>query len=171
MRRCPQKASDIPQDGDANCTVTFGQFSEPSLLVPNLTSHDQESVLQELTQRLVSAGRIKNSTAFFEAALAREIQYPTVVGKEVVVPHVRSNDVLKLSVAVGMAADGVRWGSHGTARMVFLFAVPAAEAGKYLLLLSGLSRLISNKPIFAALQEATESEEMLRLLNEAHLPG
>lgn len=151
--------------------MTFGQFSEPALLAPKLPDGGQEGAVRELTRRLESAGRIQNAAKFLEAALAREMQHPTFVGRDVVVPHVRSGDVLRLSVAVGLAGEGIRWGKHETARVVFLFAVPLNEAGKYLLLLSGLSRLTQNRTAFAALQQAVQPEEMWRVLNEIRLPG
>ena len=77
----------------------------------------------------------------------------------------------KLPVAVGLAGEGVPWGRQETANVIFLFAVPLSEAGKYLLLLSGLSRLMQNEAALAALQAGTQPEEMWRVLNEIRLPG
>jgi len=151
--------------------MTFGQFSEPDLLVPRLPGDRQDAAIRELTRRLESTGRIQHADAFLKAALAREIQQPIFVDKGVVVPHVRSSDVVRLSVAVGLAEAGVAWGKHGAAHVVFLFAVPLTEAGAYLLLLSGLSRLMQNKAAFAALKHGTRPEEMWRALNEIRLPG
>ena len=151
--------------------MTFGHFSEPDLLAPKLPDDGQDGAIRELTRRLESTGRIRNAPSFLAAALARERQQPIFVGEGVVVPHVRSGDVVRLSVAVGLAGEGIPWGKHGTARVVFLFAVPLNEAGKYLLLLSGLSRLMQNEAAFAALQQGTQPEEMWRMLNEICLPG
>ncbi len=151
--------------------MTFGQFSEPELLAPQLPGGGQDGAMRELTRRLESAGRIQNAAQFLETALAREARQAMFVGQGVVVPHVRSSDVLRLSVAVGMAREGIPWVADKTARIVFLFAVPLDEAGRYLLLLSGLSRLMQNKAAFAALQQAAQPEEMWRVLNEIHLPG
>jgi len=150
---------------------TFGQFTEPDLLVPKLTGDGQECALGELTRRLESTGRIRNAAAFLKTALAREIQQPMFVARDVVVPHVRSSDVIRLSVAVGLAGKGVPWGRHGPAHVIFLFAVPLTEAGAYLLLLSGLSRLMQNEAAFAALQLGTQPEEMWRVVNNIYLPG
>jgi mannitol/fructose-specific phosphotransferase system IIA component (Ntr-type) len=151
--------------------VTFGQFSEPDLIAPRLPGGGQDGAIRELTRRLESTGRIQNAAAFLEAALAREKKQPMFMGNGVVVPHVRSSDVVRLSVAVGLAGEGVPWGGQGTARVVFLFAVALTEAGRYLLLLSGLSRLMQNEAAFTALQQGTQPEEMWRVLNEIHLPG
>jgi mannitol/fructose-specific phosphotransferase system IIA component (Ntr-type) len=150
---------------------TFGQFTEPDLLVPTLTGDGQEGVIGELSRRLEATGRIRNGAAFLEAALAREKQQPMFVGKGVVVPHVRGSDVLRLSVAVGLAGAGVPWGRQEMARIICLFAVPLTEAGAYLLLLSGLSRLMQNEAAFKALQQGTQPEEIWRVLNEIRLPG
>jgi mannitol/fructose-specific phosphotransferase system IIA component (Ntr-type) len=151
--------------------MTLGQFTETDLLAPTLPGGSQDGAIAELTRRLELTGRIQNATAFLKEALAREAQQPMFVGKGVVVPHVRSSDALKLSVAVGLAGNGVAWGGHGTANIVFLFAVPSTEAGKYLLLLSGLSRLMQDTAAFTALKVATQPEEMWRVLNEVRLPG
>jgi mannitol/fructose-specific phosphotransferase system IIA component (Ntr-type) len=151
--------------------MTFGQFTEPDLLVPKLAGDGQEAALRELTRRLESTGRIQNAPAFLTAALARESQQPIFVGPGVVVPHVRSSDALKLSMAVGLAGEGVPWGRHGIAKVIFLFAVPSKEAGTYLLLLSGLSRLMRDEAAFAALKKGTQPGEMWRVLDEICLPG
>jgi mannitol/fructose-specific phosphotransferase system IIA component (Ntr-type) len=151
--------------------ATFGQFTELELLAPNLPGGGPEGAIRELTRRLESTGRIRNAAAFLSAALAREIQQPMFMGQGVVVPHVRSGDALKLSVAIGLAGEGIAWDGHGTARVVFLFAVPLTEAGRYLLLLSGLSRLMQNKAAFAALQQGTQPEEMWQALHKIRLPG
>jgi mannitol/fructose-specific phosphotransferase system IIA component (Ntr-type) len=151
--------------------VVLGEFTELNLLAPNLPGDGPEGAIRELTRRLESAGRIRNAASFLAATLAREVQHPTFVDDGVVAPHARSGDVLKLSAAIGLSREGIPWGKRGVAHIIFLFAVPLTGGGGYLLLLSGLSRLIKNEPAFAALRLATQPDEMWRVLNEAPLPG
>lgn len=166
-----QIASDNLPARIANCAVTLGEFSEAALLVPQLAGKSKEEVIQDLAERLASAGRIRNAPAFLKAALARELQHSTFVGGEAVIPHVRSDDVLKLSVAVGLSADGVPWGKSQAAKIVFLFAVPPSGGQMYLSLLSALARFMTNAKTFSELQRATHPEEMWRALKDAPQPA
>lgn len=151
--------------------MTLGQFTETKLLVPRLVSGHQDGAIHELTRRLEATGRITNAPAFLEAVLKRERELPTFVGDGVAVPHVRGGAVAKLSMAVGLAAAGIPWGSsqRHDARMVVLFAVPLLEAQTYLTLLSGLSSLIQDETALAAVQRARQPDEMLSVFNATHL--
>ena len=112
-------------------------------------------------------GRIQNASAFVQAVLKRESEFPTFVAKGVALPHLRGEVAQKLSLALGLSAAGIRWGrdARQMAKVVFLFAIPLTEAQTYLSLLSGLSSLVQDAKAFDALSQATHPEEMLRVLN------
>lgn len=151
--------------------LTMGQFTEPRLLVPRLLSSRREGVIQELAKRLEATGRIQDAAAFTKTVAGREADLPSFVGGGVAVPHGRGRAVRSLSLAVGLSAAGIPWGrGHRlTARAVFLFAIPLAEASTYLALLSGLSTLMQDERAFAALETAIQPEDMLWVLNGVRL--
>jgi len=152
-------------------TLTMGRFTEPRLLVPRLLSTRQEGVIQELAKRLEATGRIEGAAALTRAVAGREVDLPTFVGGGVAAPHGRGAAVRSLSFAVGLSAAGIPWdrGHRLTARAIFLFAIPLAEASTYLALLSGLSTLMQDERALAALEAAKQPEDMLWVLNGVRL--
>ena len=150
--------------------MNLGQFTEPKLLIPRLLSDRQEGAIMELTRRLETTGRIKNTPAFVEAVLKHEAELPTFIDG-VAVPHVRGGAVQRLSMATGLSTDGISWGTgkRCVAHAVFLFAVPLTDAQTYVSVLSGLSSLIQNEPALVALMRATQPEEMLNVLRTVRM--
>ena len=150
--------------------MTLGQFTEPKLLIPRLLSDRQEGAIQELAALLEITARIQNAPAFVQAVLKRESEFPTFVAKGVAVPHLRGEMAQKLSLALGLSSVGIPWGPNKLmASVVFLFAIPSTEAQAYLSLLSGLSSLVREAGAFDALGQATQPEEMLKVLNTISL--
>lgn len=151
--------------------MNLGQFTELKLLIPRLLSDRQEEAIRELTKRLEASDRIQNATAFIEAVLKREAELPAFIDG-VALPHARGAAVQRLSMAVGLSTVGIPWAGNkrrGTAHAVFLFAVPLTETQAYLLLLSGLSGLIQDKPALASLMRAVRPEEMLNVLKTVRM--
>jgi mannitol/fructose-specific phosphotransferase system IIA component (Ntr-type) len=152
-------------------SMTFGQFTEPRLLVPRLLSDRGDRAVHELARRLEATGRIHSAKAFVSAVLERDAALSMVIADGVVAPHARGGAVTRLSVAVGLSENGIPWGKNGrtAARAIFLFAVPLGDAAGFLSLLSGLSTLIQDEMAFLALRRATQPEEMLNVLNQIRL--
>jgi mannitol/fructose-specific phosphotransferase system IIA component (Ntr-type) len=146
--------------------MNLGQFTEPKLLVPRLLSEFRDSTISVLSQRLESAERIEDSTAFTHAVLDHESQVSAVFDK-VAFPMARGRIVRELSFALGLSQQGVRWGTGRTplVQMVFLFAVPLSEGQRYISLVLTLSSLLKEETVFSALRRCTQPEEMWTVLN------
>jgi len=108
--------------------MNLGQFTEPKLLVPRLLSEWRDGAISELSQRLKSAGRVENATAFTHAVLDHE-SLVSAVYDEVAFPLARGKAVKELSFALRLSQQGVRWGTGRTpvVHNVILFAVPLSE--------------------------------------------
>jgi mannitol/fructose-specific phosphotransferase system IIA component (Ntr-type) len=144
-----------------------GAFTELRLLVPRLLSDEHRGAIQELTKRLHATGRIQDAAAFYEAVWERESMLGTVWEEGVVFPHARGSGINALSLAVGFAPTGIKWGTAkgAVARVVFLLAIPLHETQRYLSLLAALSRFSQDRELFAAWQSCTQPEQMLKRLN------
>ena len=145
--------------------MNLSQFTETKLLVPRLLSDQRDGAIQELAKRLETTERIARAPAFLDAVLKREAELPTFI-EGVAVPHARGGAVRKLSIAVGLSADGIAWGleRRQIAHAIFLCAVPLTDARQYVSLLSGLSCLVQDQELFAALMRSTQPEEMIKVL-------
>jgi mannitol/fructose-specific phosphotransferase system IIA component (Ntr-type) len=147
--------------------MNLGQFTEPKLLVPRLLSEWRDSTISILSQRLESAQRIENATAFTHAVLDHESE-ASAVFDEAAFPLARRRDVKELSFAIGLSEQGVRWGTRRTpvVHMVVLSAVPLSEGQRFISLVLTLSSLIKDKMAFSALRRCTQPEEMLTVLSQ-----
>ncbi len=147
--------------------VGIGDYTEARLLVPRLLSSDQLGSIKELTRRLQNAGRIDDALAFFQAVLEREYMLQTTPEMGLVFPHARGRGVKSLSFALGLSAEGIRWGTDKSsiAHIIVLLAVPLSETQPYLRLLSSLARLGQDETSRNALLACTQPEQMLDLLN------
>lgn len=146
--------------------MNLGQFTEPKLLVPRLLSEWRESAISELSQRLESAQRIENATAFTHAVLDHE-SLVSAVFDAVAFPLARGRAVKELSFALGLLPQGIRWGVGRTpvVHTVILFAVPLSEGQRYLSLVLTFSSFLKDEMAFSALRRCTQPEEMLTVLN------
>jgi mannitol/fructose-specific phosphotransferase system IIA component (Ntr-type) len=146
--------------------MNLGQFTEPRLLVPQLLSEWRDNAISELSQRLESAHRIENATAFTLAVLDHG-SLVSAVYDEVAFPLARGRAVKELSFALGLSQQGVRWGTGQTPviHTVVLFAVPLTEGQRYLSLVLTMSSFLKDEMAFSALRRCSQPEEMLTVLN------
>ena len=149
--------------------MTLAQFTETSLLVPRLLSEFRDSTISELSGHLEKAGCIENARTFTHAVLDHESLASAVFG-EVGVPLARDRVVRKLSFALGLSPQGIRWGTARTpvVHTVILFAVPLTEGQRYLSLLLTISSFLKDEMAFGALQKCTHPEDMWTALNHVY---
>jgi len=150
-------------------TMTVGDFTEPSLLIPRLLGADQASAIHVLSGLLQNAGRVEDSLAFFQAVLQRDYLASSATGNGVAFPHARTRGIERLSVALGLSEVGVRWRDGLPVHAVFLIAVPPADTQLYLALLSALARLARTKSFVEALMACAQPEQILCVLNGARV--
>jgi mannitol/fructose-specific phosphotransferase system IIA component (Ntr-type) len=78
----------------------------------------------------------------------------------VILAHGRS------AVVKDMALSAARWEGHGEARVVFVFAIPAAMAEEYLRKVGALARLCREEGRLAALLAATTPEQFASVVED-----
>lgn len=145
--------------------MNLGQFTEPRLLVPRLLSEWHDGVISELSQRLESTRRIGDANGFTHAVLDHE-SVASAVFDGVAFPLARGLAVNKLSFALGLSPQGVRWGNSKGAvvRAVVLFAVPLTDGQRYLSLMLTFSSFLKDEMAFSALRRSAQPEEMWTVL-------
>ncbi len=149
--------------------MTLGDFTAPHLVIPQLSSVDQASAINELSQRLQQAGRLDDSLTFFQAVLQRDYLSSSATEDGVAFPHARARGIEQLCFAAGFSKVGVHWRDGSPVHAVFLMAVPPAETQMYLVLVSALARLSRTARLMNPLMACSQTEEALRLLNSVEL--
>src|SRR4029453_14836495 len=105
---------------------------------------------------------------FYHAVLNREFLASTDTEAGMALPHARLPTVPKLAFAFGRSDQPLLWGTRAV-RLVFLFAVPATDSTRYLLLISGLAHLAKDDRLLKKLHTAQDTIQILEVLQQVKL--
>jgi len=133
-----------------------------------LTSAGKSSVIEELLDVLVAAGRVDNRQQALDALLERESQGSTGLESGIAVPHAKTTAVQTLAVAIGISSAGIDFQSAdgGLSHIFFLMLAPPDQSGPHIEALSEIARLARSPAFLKALQHAETPQEVTELLNE-----
>ncbi len=131
-----------------------------------LQGHTKSEVLDELIEVLAKAGKLIDPTAFKEAILKREAEFPTGLEKGIAIPHARTDAVRSPAIAVGIAPDGIDYGSLDSqpSRIFFLIAETEAVDEEHLDILAALTRHMQESQYIQRLLQAGSANELIGLL-------
>ncbi len=143
----------------------------PETIIENLEATDKESVLKEMIDALVVAGRIEaeSAAAVVEALMTREPLGSTGIGKGVAVPHAKHDSIGGLVAAFGRSSKGMEFASLDgqPVRIVFLLLSSDEHSGRLLDALALVARLVKNDCFCRFLRDAKGSEDLCEILAEA----
>ncbi|MDN3555473.1 PTS fructose transporter subunit IIABC [Halomonas maura] len=131
-----------------------------------LQGHTKSEILDELIEVLTKAGKLFDPQAFREAILEREEQFPTGLENGIAIPHARTDAVRSPAIALGIAADGIEFGSldDRPSRIFFLIAETEAVAEEHLDILATLTRHMQDSHFIQGLLQAGSANEVLGLM-------
>jgi len=144
--------------------VGVERFSSQELMIPELVSGERDDVIRELCMKLEHEGFVDDGNKLFEEALKREAIIGTAIENGLAFPHVRGVEGGGLTLALGLAPKGVKFGAKGTSKIIFFMAIPTAASAFYLKLLSGLARTFEKDENRKKLLEATTPEKLWKTL-------
>jgi fructose PTS system EIIA component len=150
----------------ANSSLT--SYTRASLIVPHLKHRDTAGIIGELAVVLQTQGCLPDMLPFYHAALNQELLTNSAQDCGIALPHARLSGVKELQFAFGRAPTPVNWGAKGAwpVQLVFLLAVPATDAARYLNLLASIARLGQQPDCLEALRKAQTAEEILNALQK-----
>lgn len=131
-----------------------------------LHGHTKSEILDELIEVLAKAGKLADPKAFRAAILKREEEFPTGLEKGIAIPHARTDAVRSPAIALGIAPEGVEFGSldNQPSRIFFLIAETDAVAEEHLELLAALTRHMQESHYARNLLQARSADELIRLV-------
>ncbi|VGO17337.1 PTS system fructose-specific EIIABC component [Pontiella desulfatans] len=117
----------------------------PETVWVDLKADTKDGIIEEMIDRLVAAGKIKDRDAALEAVKERESKMSTGMQNGVAIPHGKTDAVKSLVAAVGLNKDGVDFDSmDGAPCTIFIMTVsPTKRTGPHIQFLAEVSRLIS----------------------------
>ena len=133
-----------------------------------LESSSKNDIIRELLGLLDSSGLIDDSQAAFDAVRSREDQGSTGLGDGIAVPHARTELVKQLTLALGIAPDGVDFESLDgqPTKIIFLLLAPPNQSGPHLEALSEVGKIAQSRSFLRLLSNARSPEEVLELFEE-----
>jgi len=146
----------------------FGFEIDPALVTiveGEATKHD---ALEQLIGVMVEDAAITDAKLFDRAVHEREAVMSTGLGGGVAIPHVRLNEVTRLIVGIGVAPQGIDYGTldNEPVHVMVLFATPEGADKDYLKLLAQvMGALRQGDGLYEKLVACQTKEDVAALLN------
>lgn len=140
-------------------------------IVPALAASERDDVVAELVAALVAAGAVPAGVQpdLIRAILEREQKGSTGFGKGVAVPHVKHKSITGMAAAIGLSPRGVDFNALDKQPVysVFLLLSPEDRPEEHLQAMEVIFKNLSKETFRRFLRQATTTEEVLTLLEEA----
>ena len=111
----------------------------------DLKSDSKQGIIEEMIDRLVASGKVKDRGAVLQAVVEREEKMSTGMQNGVAIPHGKTDAVKSLVAAIGLNKAGVNFDSmDGSPCTIFIMTLsPLKRRGPHMQFLAEVSRLIS----------------------------
>lgn len=151
---------------DRRATTRLIDYLVPETVVFPLTSKSREDAIRELAARLaLKTGRV-SAEEMARAAIAREQDFGTGLGKGMAIPHVRLDGIPEPVLAFGKTQRGLDWNAPDGApvRHIFFLATPTGAHDMHMQILSQVAKIMHSTANRALVDEAEDSAALWRAL-------
>ncbi|HNR30847.1 MAG TPA: PTS sugar transporter subunit IIA [Candidatus Hydrogenedentes bacterium] len=147
----------------------FGVHIPPSnirVIPPGQSKHD---ALDLLISAVARSGAVADHEVFQRAVHEREAVMSTGIGGGVAIPHVRIPEVRYATIGVGVAPDGIEYGTldNNPVHILVLFAMPEGADKEYLRLLAQVMAALKNQEVYDRLVACRTAKEVHAVLEGA----
>ncbi|HEU4453464.1 MAG TPA: CBS domain-containing protein [Longimicrobium sp.] len=145
--------------------MRLAEILRPEHVVAPVPADTVHAAVSALAQKLVDSGAVANPERLARLFTESRIRDLIHVGDRVLLPHLRTDAVEKLVVAVGLAAAPLSTAedSEGTAQVVVLVLAPPSEAGLYLQTVAALARVLRDDAVVDRLVAARSPGAVLEI--------
>lgn len=145
--------------------VALGELLTPEHVVIPLEAGSLREGIGVLLRRLAAEGSLAHPDVLEDALADIEARDVVAVTEDVALPHYRTDDVARLTVALGVSRTPlptvVDGGFHP--RLVVLILAPRDASGLYLQTVAAVARLFRDEGVVARVVAARDAEEVLAL--------
>ncbi|MFT8315678.1 MAG: fructose-specific PTS transporter subunit EIIC [Clostridium sp.] len=136
-------------------------------IILDLKASSKAEVIDELVNKLDSAGRLNNKEDYKNAILKRESEFSTGIGDGIAIPHAKTAAVKTPALAFGRSIEGIDYDSldGNPANIFFMIAASEGANNTHLETLSRLSTMLMNPDFKTKLLEAKSEDEVLSLID------
>jgi fructose-specific phosphotransferase system IIA component len=148
--------------------MSLSDLIQKNVVKVPIASTSKSEVIAELLDILVDAGKVADRDAAYNALLERESLGSTGLESGIAVPHAKTDAVARLTLAIGVAPQGVDFQSADgePSRLFFLMLAPPDQSGPHIEALAEIARLARAPAFLKALARAESPEEVVELVNE-----
>ena len=154
--------------------MNLGDILQKEQILDDLRANNRWEAIEELIGALVQSGKIKPSDreAITAVVKKRETSMSTGIGFGIGIPHASTELITEVTGAFGRSKRGVNFDAldNQPVTLVMLFLVPQGQFQKHLHTLANIAKLLHNKDFRRALEEAPDSEAMLRIIKNPNDP-
>lgn len=144
--------------------IMIADFMEEDLVCLEMKSKNKSEALVELSE-LISKSKNINSkdNSIYKALLERENLGSTGIGRGVAIPHAKTEDASKLTVAFGISRNKIDFDSMDDEKIgiFFVFASPSKDSKIYLKVLARVSRIIREEDFRKELYNCKTAKEVI----------
>ena len=165
-------ASDTPTAAiDATRKMDAGEVRHAitqGCIIPTLTAKTKQGVVEELVGILHSEGIIKRDGDAIAAVMEREASMSTGIQYGIALPHARTDAVDKITVAVGLAPNGIDYQSlDGEPSTIFVLILsPLTSDCPHIQFLANISTLLNSENNRAKLLECNTQADIYNFFKD-----
>ena len=132
----------------------------------DLKSKNINSVIKELYENIKKLGLVKDEEGALKDLFAREEMGSTGIGKNVALPHAKTDAVDELIMTVGISREGIEYGGidEENVNIFFMFLCPMDKTQEYLKTLARISRLIREDKFREKLIKSKTPNEIVEII-------
>ena len=125
-------------------------------------------VIRELVDILKDAEKISDPEPIYQAIQKREEQASTGLENGIAVPHAKTSSVEELTLAIGIAPQGIDFQALDgkPSKVFFLLLAPPDKSGPHIEALAEIARITQSGAFMRLLTSARTAEEVVELFAE-----
>lgn len=138
-------------------------------IVYDLEANNIGEVIDSLAKKLYENQDIKSIDKFKQAVIQREKEVPTSIGKEIAIPHGKSNSIRNSTVALGVLNKKIKWGEENNDEVKYVFLLAIREddqADEHLRILADLSTNLMDDEFVGEFKSAKNKNEVFKVINK-----
>lgn len=131
----------------------------------DLKSCMKQDIIEEIIDRLSSAGMITNKEKVLLSVMEREKKMTTGMEHGIALPHGKTDAVDDLVVAIGLKKEGVDFDciDHNPAKIFIMTVSPLSHTGPHIQFLAEVSKLLKDPQAREQLLAASSEEEVIKV--------
>ncbi len=136
-------------------------------IIADLKAKDKKGIIEELVAPTAQVADV-NQAELVKVLMEREKLGSTGIGGGIGIPHGKLKNLDSLLLSFGLSRKGVDFESMDgqPTHIFFLLITPENSTGLHLKLLAQISKILKNDPFKERLMNATDDDEIYRIIGE-----